>query len=238
MRGAALAAAVAVGLSAVGLALSAGCTHREPPAPEGFPSVALPEVAAPGAAAPSTRAVVRASTDAARPSAAATPAAPLVDASPDATDPSLLPQTRDEPQASGPRFDARVAALWDGIIHDDPDRAMPFFFPLGAYRQVKDVYDPAADWKHRLVAAYRHDVHELHAKLGADAAQAKLVGLDVPQARARWVDPGEEYNKIGYYRVFGSKLRYDVDGRSGAFDVKSLISWRGEWFVVHLSAIR
>jgi len=238
MRGAALAAAVAVGLSVVGLALSAGCTHREPPAPEGFPSVALPDVAAPGAAAPSTRAAVRASTDAARPSAAATPAAPLVDASPDATDPSLLPQTRDEPQASGPPFDARVAALWDGIIHDDPDRAMPFFFPLGAYRQVKDVYDPAADWKHRLVAAYRHDVHELHAKLGADAAQAKLVGLDVPQARARWVDPGEEYNKIGYYRVFGSKLRYDVDGRSGAFDVKSLISWRGEWFVVHLSAIR
>ena len=55
---------------------------------------------------------------------------------------------------------------------DDPDRAMPFFFPLGAYRQVKDVTDPAADWKHRLVAAYRRDIHALHARLGADAGDA------------------------------------------------------------------
>ena len=124
------------------------------------------------------------------------------------------------------------------IVQDAPDRAMPFFFPLGAYQQVKDVYDPAADWKHRLVAAYRHDVHALHAQLGDDASRAKLVGIEVPEARARWVDPGEEYNKIGYYRVFGSKLRYEVDGRASTIDVKSLISWRGEWFVVHLSGVR
>ena len=63
-------------------------------------------------------------------------------------------------------------------------------------------------------------------------------GLEVPEARGRWVDPGEEYNKIGYYRVFGSRLRYELDGDAHAFDVKSLISWRGEWYVVHLSAIK
>ena len=60
----------------------------------------------------------------------------------------------------------------------------------------------------------------------------------MPDARARWVDPGEEYNKIGYYRVFGSRLRYEVDGAARSFDVKSLISWRGEWYVVHLGAIK
>ena len=69
-------------------------------------------------------------------------------------------------------------------------------------------------------------------------AYARLVALDVPEARARWVEPGEEYNKIGYFRVFGSKLRYEVDGAAHAFDVKSLISWRGEWYVVHLSAVQ
>jgi hypothetical protein len=142
------------------------------------------------------------------------------------------------PHASGAAFDARVAALWEAIVQDAPDRAMPFFFPLGAYQQVKDVYDPAADWKHRLVAAYRHDIHALHAQLGEDASRAKFVAMEVPDARARWVDPGEEYNKIGYYRVFGSKLRYEVEGRTSTVDVKSLISWRGEWFVVHLSGIR
>jgi hypothetical protein len=149
-----------------------------------------------------------------------------------------LPQTHDKPSASGTAFDGRVNALWDAIVQDDPALAMPFFFPLGAYEQVKDVGNPASDWKHRLVAAYHHDIHALHAHLGGEASRAKLVSLDVPEARARWVDPGEEYNKIGYYRVFGSKLRYDVAGTARSFDVKSLISWRGEWYVVHLSAVK
>ncbi len=103
---------------------------------------------------------------------------------------------------------------------------------------MKDIPDPASDWKHRLVAAYSRDIHALHARLGSDARRATLSGLEVPEARARWVDPGEEYNKIGYYRVFGSRLRYVVDGDARSFDVKSLISWRGEWYVVHLSAIK
>jgi len=200
------------------LIAAAACTHREPPAPDASPSVALPEMApAPGAPTPTP-----------------TPT-PTSSASADS---ASLPQTHDEPAASGPALEARVQALWDGIVADDPDRAMAFFFPLGAYRQVKDVPDPAADWKRRLVAAYAQDVHALHARLGGDAASAKLLGLDVPQARARWVDPGEEYNKIGYWRVFGSRLRYDVGGTSGSFEIKSLISWRGEWYVVHLSAVR
>jgi hypothetical protein len=140
------------------------------------------------------------------------------------------------PRADGAAFEERRAALWDAIVNDDPDRAMPFFFPVAAYQQVKDVTDPAADWKHRLVSAYRRDIHALHARLGASPSDAKFVSLDVP-ARARWVEPGEEWNKIGYYRVFGTKLRYTLGGQDYAFDVKSLISWRGEWFVVHLSAI-
>ena len=72
---------------------------------------------------------------------------------------------------------------------------------------------------------------------GPDAGDAKLVAFDVPESRGRWVEPGEEWNKIGYYRVFGPKLRYAAGGEEHSFDVKSLISWRGEWFVVHLSAI-
>jgi len=149
-----------------------------------------------------------------------------------------LPQTHDRPQASGAAFDARVAALWAGIVADDPEKAMSFFFPLDAYRQVKDVPDPASDWKHRLVAAYAHDVHALHARLRDDGDRASLVGLDVPDARARWVEPGEESNRLGYFRVFGSKLRYAVDGDARSFEVKSLIAWRGDWYVVHLSVIK
>jgi hypothetical protein len=207
------------------------CGRREPPAPAGSPSIALAEVDAapafpPALAAPSST------------FASASASEPGPDAS---ADPSLMPQTRDRPLASGAAFSSRVTALWDAIVVDDPDRALAFFFPLGAYRQVKDVANPAADWSRRLIAAYTHDIHALHAQVVSashgDGAAIQFLGLEVPEERARWVEPGEEYNKIGYFRVFGSRLRYQVGGLTQAFDVKSLISWRGEWYVVHLSAI-
>ena len=135
-----------------------------------------------------------------------------------------------------------MAALWDAIVRDDPQRGMAFFFPLGAYEQVKDIGAPAVDWKNRLVHAYANDIHALHAVVASAATGttgARLLSLDVPEGRTRWVDPGEEYNKIGYFRVFGSKLRYEeAAGNVKSIDVKSLISWRGEWYVVHLSAIK
>ena len=115
---------------------------------------------------------------------------------------------------------------------------MPFFFPLAAYVQVKDIGAAAADWKSRLVAAYTRDIHVLHGRLPRDGLRVRLVSLEVPRGSARWVDPGEEYNKIGYFRAFGSKLRYEENGLPKSFDVKSLISWRGEWYVVHLNAIK
>jgi hypothetical protein len=205
------------------LGAASACSRQDPPAPDTSPSVALPEL--PASVAPSA------------PSTALAVSAPAAAAPVAAADPASLPQTHDMPHASGTAFEARRAAFWDSIVADDPDRAMPFFFPLGAYQQVKDVGDPAADWNRRLVAAYKRDIHALHARLGSAPADAKLIDLDIPEARARWVEPGEEWNKIGYYRVFGTKLRYSVDGAEHAVDVKSLISWRGEWFIVHLSAI-
>jgi hypothetical protein len=183
------------------------------------PTRGEPAMAAPGSAAPAVA-----------PSSSTAGAA-------DAASPRL-PQTRDRPPASSPAVEQRTAALWAAIVKDEPALAMSFFFPLDAYEQVKDVGDPSADWKHRLVAAYERDIHALHARLGAQAATAHLLRLEVPEAQARWVDPGEEWNKLGYYRVFGSKLRYEVDGDSDAFEIKSLISWRGEWYVVHLRAIK
>jgi len=216
------------------LAATGACGRHDPPAPDASPSVALPESPPTTSGATATAAPAGSQ----RASSPAPSAPPSATASPSAADPSLLPQTHDHPPASGAAFDAGIAALWAGIVADDPEKAMPFFFPLGAYQQVKDVSDPASDWKHRLVAAYGRDVHALHTRLGADVARATFVGLEVPDAHARWVDPGEEYNKLGYFRVFGSKLRYTVDGEPRSFEVKSLISWRGEWYVVHLGAIK
>jgi hypothetical protein len=152
-------------------------------------------------------------------------------------DPATLPQTRDRPRDS-PDLQARAARLWDAIVADDPDVALPFFFPAAAYAQVKAIANPEADWKRRLVANFRRDVHRLHEKLGARATGARLQEFDVPQERARWVEPGEEGNRLGYWRVYGTKLRYESDRGAGSIDVSSLISWRGEWYVVHLSGFK
>jgi hypothetical protein len=166
------------------------------------------------------------------------------DASTDATadasppvDPATLPQTHDRPR-EGDAFQARARVLWDAIVQDDPDVALPFFFPMPAYAQVKAVANPEADWKHRLVAAFRRDVHHLHETLGTHAGDAKLVELEVATERAHWVEPGVEGNKLGYWRVYGSKLRYQTDRGAASMDVRSLISWRGEWYVVHLSGFK
>jgi len=163
-------------------------------------------------------------------------AADVVDAG--TTDPGTLPQTEDKPRAEGTVFDARVQALWEAIVNDDPDRAMPFFFPKTAYAQVKAIVNPESDWKYRLVAAYKRDIHAAHVKLGRQATEARFVAFDVPEERAKWVDPGEEGNKLGYFRVYGTKLRYEIDGQPRTLDVTSLISWRGEWYIVHLSSFK
>jgi len=166
-----------------------------------------------------------------RPSAVAS-VAPSASAAP--IDPGTLPQTKDKPEAESDAMRARGEALFEAILNDDPDRAMPAFFPKTAYEQVKAIANPASDWKWRLVANFKRDIHAIHFKLGRKSTALRFVSLDVG-AGARWVDPGEEGNKLGYWRVFGSRLRYSVDGQEKTIDVTSLISWRGEWYVVHLT---
>lgn len=153
-------------------------------------------------------------------------------------DPGALPQTDERPSASGPTFTSGVDDLWEAIRQDQPALGLPFFFPERAYLQVKAIGDPAGDYQQRLIANFQEDVHTLHAQLGPHAADAEFVGIDVPDDQAVLVQPGEEYNRLSYWRVYGTALRYMVDGRAGSFPVTSMISWRGQWYVVHLGVIR
>jgi hypothetical protein len=219
-------------LAVVFVTVIGGCTPKPPPTPEGIDAAVAP-LPPPHA----TGAALEAGT-----SASASPASSSSTARastiPDAGDPGALPQTKDKPPAGGAALDARSATLWDGIVHDDPDRAMPFFFPVSAYEQVKAIPSPVSDWRRRLVAAYRRDIHGLSKRLGDKAETAKLVRLEVPDDRARWVEPDEESNKLGYWRVYGTRIVYEVDGKEKGLDISSLISWRGEWYVVHLTGFK
>ena len=151
-------------------------------------------------------------------------------------DPGTLPQTMDQPTTTDPQFVAGVQSFWQAIVTDTPATAMPFFFPLTAYQQVKAIANPASDWQQRLVGAYQQDIHTLHASLGTGAATAQLAGIDVPSGD-QWVQPGAEYNKLPYWRIYGTTVRYTDAGRPGSFRIASMISWRGRWYIVHLARI-
>ena len=152
-------------------------------------------------------------------------------------DPGSLPQEMLLPSAADPTFTADVRLLWQAIVDGNPAEAMPFFFPVSAYIQVKGISDPVHDWQTRLVADFEADILADHAALGANPAAAGFVSVSVP-SDAVWVAPGVEYNKGSYYRVYGTTLHYSLGGVAHSFGVASMISWRGEWYVVHLASIR
>jgi hypothetical protein len=190
-----------------------------------------------GSAAPSNTAAGNAQVKAAPAHAATKPApkptptaAPATSA---AIDPGTLPQTDQLPTAQDAQFQAGAQALWQAIVQDKPELARSFFFPLSAYRQVKAIWDVDADYQNRLIAWYDLDIHAAHEHLGS-TADARLVSMAVPESNAEWIEPGAEYNKGSYYRVYGTRLNYEVNGHASSIGVFSLISWRGEWYVVHL----
>jgi hypothetical protein len=151
--------------------------------------------------------------------------------------PGSLPQTTQLPSSSTTVFHAEMTALWNAIRTGSARPALPAFFPLGAYRQVKAIADPTADYNARLLGEYRLDLAAAHALLGAHASQARLLEVRVPGSYAHWVDPGACYNRVGYYEVPNSRVVYREEGQTRSFGIASLISWRGVWYVVHLGAV-
>jgi hypothetical protein len=148
-----------------------------------------------------------------------------------------LPQTGSYPSSSSPRFQAAMAGLFGAVAHGNPEAAAGAFFPEAAYVQLKSIPGAAADYENRLVAEYDQDIAAATAALGPDAASATLASVEVPMQYAHWVPPGECENSVGYFEVANSRVVYALGGVTRSFGIASLISWRGEWYVVHLGAI-
>jgi len=151
--------------------------------------------------------------------------------------PGNLPQTKTFPSATDPVFLAHMRELVAAVASDQPKLALSAFFPLPAYVQVKAIADPVNDWNVRLVADYKIDIGLAHKQLGPDASSAKFESVSIG-AGPTWVKPGVELNKGSYWRVFGTVVYCNVGSVTRYFVITSMISWRGEWYVVHLGVIR
>jgi hypothetical protein len=151
------------------------------------------------------------------------------------TDPGLLPQTAAEPPVDA-SLQTTLAPLWTAIVSDSVDPALAVFFPQTAYLQMKTgvLAYPASDYAGRLVAFYRLDIPAYHQALGPAASTAKLLMVSASAADAAYIPPGTCENRIGYWHLPGARFVYQVEGVEQSFAVASLISWRGQWYVVHL----
>ncbi len=161
--------------------------------------------------------------------------APQLD--PQLFDPSGLPkpQTDELPSVEDPGFVERVNRLCSAIVEGRAELAHVAFFPMAAYGQVKAVLDPDRDYKIRLLSHFDRDIADYHRRISSRHPPIRCAGLRVPKGQARWMKPGSEYNRIGYFRVLRSQLDLtDADGNTTTLEVTSLISWRGQWYVVHL----
>lgn len=155
------------------------------------------------------------------------------------TNDNPLPQTNELPSFDSPWVKHSIDLLFAAIVADDATIASSAFFPLVAYEQVKAISQPARDWQHRLFAAFRRDIHEYHRQLGREPTKARLLGVESSGTRPRWMEPGSEGNKLGYHRLLRAELKLtDSTGRERRLEITSMISWRGEWYIVHLHGFK
>ncbi len=146
-----------------------------------------------------------------------------------------LPQTHVLPPPVTPSLTGRMRDLLAAVATGDVGPGIPAFFPVGAYVQTKIYWDAAHDWRTRLIPEYAADIRHLHDQLDPAGRPMRLLGYAVDDAAAIWVLPGEEFNKGPYWRVYYTTVAYGIGSAKGSFTINTLISWRGEWYVAHVS---
>jgi len=148
---------------------------------------------------------------------------------------SFVPDNKVLPPRESAELTLRAKKLLDAIVHDDPSLGESFWFPKEPFIPLKDVKGPDKYWDN-LHASYARDIHALHRKRKSWEG-ATFVGFKMGSP-PKWVAPGDEANKIGYYRSFRGKLTYRVEEKNATIEVHTIISWQGEWFITHLSKFK
>jgi hypothetical protein len=151
-------------------------------------------------------------------------------------DEGKLQQTRERPgDASDPNLISLGKTMVAAIASGNTEAARTCFFPVSAYEQVKAIPSPARDWEKRLWSAF---VRDLTRHRSALSANAEFLRFEFPGGVGRWVEPNEEGNRLGYYRVYHARIVVADAGREKSIDITSMISWRGRWYIVHLTGFR
>jgi hypothetical protein len=126
----------------------------------------------------------------------------------------------------------KIRAVFEAIVHDDPALARVAFFPRAAFLRVKDIPDPG-NYYDRLERRFEADIHALHAH-SPGLARARFERFEFSR-RGGLVRPHEEVNRLPYWAARHSWLVYRVGEQLQRIEVRVLISWEDQWYVIHLS---
>ena len=217
----------------------AACTSAtSPPEPAKPAAVSASASASASAPAPAS-APASASASASASAPAPVPAPESSDAGADAADAApavaFVADNKILPALVSDELTARAKLLFEAIVADDASKAESFWFPKEPFIPLKDVKGPDKYWE-QLHRTYGHDIHALHKKRKSWEG-ATFVGFEMGST-PKWVPPGDEANKIGYYRSFRGKLKYDIEGKTHSIEVRTLINWQNQWFITHLSKFK
>ena len=218
--------------AALGAAALAGCAAGPATQPATGPSTSTSPVSATRAASAASTAT-RSAPASTPPATATAPARPsaLPVGSPGA---GRLPQTSAQPRTDDAAFSHATRDIWLAVTTGNASYALPAFFPEQAYQQVKAIADPSGDWRGRLWLDFTLDLAAVRRLVKPGATLTQVV---VPTQYEQWIPAGACYNSEGYWHAPGARLVYREGGDTHSFGIASLISWRGNWYLIHLGAL-
>lgn len=141
-------------------------------------------------------------------------------------------QRKPPPRPDASSADARIHRLFEAVVKDDPALAEGVFFPREAFLLVKDIRDPGRYYD-QLHARFIADIHALHKRLPG-LAQAQFARFELAQ-RGGYVDVHGEGNRLPYWASRHSFLYYTSGGQTQRVEVRVLITWDDQWYVIHLN---
>ncbi|MEZ4293839.1 MAG: hypothetical protein R3B70_02600 [Polyangiaceae bacterium] len=150
-------------------------------------------------------------------------------------EPDYDPKNKAKPPVDSEELQARARGLFDAVVQNNAALGEPLWFPREPFLILKDIKDPGKYWD-QLHRAFVKDVEKLHKKRKSWEG-TEFVKFE-PGSPPKWVKPGDEGNKIGYYRTVKGNLVYSFEGKNHKLEVRVMISWQNRWYITHLGKFK
>ena len=144
---------------------------------------------------------------------------------------TIGPDKPPEPPAIAPSR-KRLELLVEAIRKDEPELALPLFFPGDAFGVLKAIKTPER-YHRKLVKVYLEDVRALRAGL-KDPDHVELVSVAAGRQK-RWMKRGAEGNNYPYWAMYKATVTVKDGDREVVLPLRVMINWGDQWFVTHLT---